>query len=339
VVHAPHSHHSRTSGYAEQSRDYRVTRFHYFWPFRLERLAGRGILPTLKANRFFYLQVPFLVLFQILSLLRLVRRERPDLLYAHWFCPQAISTAIVAKLTRTPFVFTTHASDVTVLGYSACAKALVKWVCSQAAAYTAVSTRTADKLRSMFGDEEWSQRYSAKLSVIPMGVNTAEQHIDPGALTRIKSRYSIDGSKEVILFIGRLAEKKGVEYLLEAFSLLPPSLRGRCQLIIAGDGYLRPRLETRASALGLKDVVFTGFVQGEDKAALFSLARVLCIPSIVDGSGDSEGFPVVLMEGLASGKIVLASDASGAETVLVNGKSGFLFAQKSAAELAGALRH
>lgn len=337
VVHAPHNAYSRKLAVRQQHSAFRDVRYHYFWPFRFEILAGgRGILTDMRTHPWLLGVVPFFCVFQFLSLWKLAREEKPDLLYAHWFTPQAISCALVATLTGIPFIFTTHASDVSVLRPLPLSRQLVKWVCTRAGAYTAVSIRTADKLKSFFRQAEWHDAYQHKLTIIPMGVDVGETEINAGAQAHLKAQYALD-DRPVVLFLGRLAEKKGVDILLRAFASLPVEIRRGFQLVIAGDGQLRPVLETLAAESGLKDTVFTGFVQGETKTVLLSLATFLCLPSIIDSKGDSEGLPVVLMEGLAIGKVVLASDVTGAENILSHGDNGFLFEHGSVEALAGLL--
>jgi glycosyltransferase involved in cell wall biosynthesis len=338
LIHAPHNAYSKTSQFAACNEWYREIRFHYFWPPRYELLTGRGIMPALKANKLLYAQIPFLLAFQTFSLWRLARKEKPDLLYAHWFTPQAISTALVSKLTAIPFVFTTHASDVSVLRGIPLAKMLVRLICKRAQAYSAVSQGTASRLMDFFGKDEWSDCFSRKLSVIPMGVEVDRRLPDDRALQRVREKHSLD-HRPILLYLGRLAEKKGLIYLLEGLSLLPEPLRDSLQLVVAGDGQLNRSLQKKAKSLNLRNVTFTGYVLAEEKECLLTLADFLCLPSIIDSAGDSEGFPVVLMEGLAAGKIVLASNASGGEAVLQHERSGFIFEQKSPSALASALTH
>lgn len=333
LVHAPHSALSKTLNRKLGTKYYKDVRFHYFWPFRWELLAGHAIMPTLKQNKLLYLQIPFLFLFQFISLLRLARKENPDLLYAHWFTPQAINTALVSKLTRTPFVFTTHASDVSVLRKFPFSKKLVAWVCRHAYAYTAVSERTATKLESFFDKKDWTDIYRDKLTIIPMGVSLTAPIIKNTDIKRVKKIYKLPDHKKIILFLGRLAEKKGVNYLIEAFSNLSDEIAKDLQLVIAGDGQLKDYLVKQTEKLKLDNVTFTGYVYGKNKDALIDVANYTCFPSIIDSSGDSEGFPVVIMESLAAGKIVLASNVSGGETILKSGQSGFIFDQKSAKNL------
>ena len=329
VIHAPHNTYSQTDKKIRRNEYYSEVRFHYFWPFRWELLTGRGILPALRQNKLLYFQIPFLFFFQFVSLLFIVRKEKPDLIYAHWFTPQAINAAFVSKITKSPFVFTTHASDVSVLKRLPLSNKLVVWVCKRASAYTAVSGRTAKKLTSFFEAKDWKKNYAGKLSIIPMGVSTVNPETSLRDINRVKEVFGLPDGKQYVLFLGRLSEKKGVRYLLDAFSKLPGSLTRDLHLIIAGDGQLKKTLEQQAKRLDIKNITFTGYVHGVEKNALFTLSDFTCFPSIIDDSGDSEGFPLVLMESLAAGKIVLASDATGGETILIDGKSGFVFREKS----------
>ncbi|MEX0914782.1 MAG: glycosyltransferase, partial [Wenzhouxiangellaceae bacterium] len=249
LVHAPHNHYSGTASGAARSDFYREIRFHYFWPHRLELLAGRGILPALRAHRLLYLQIPFLVVFQFLSLWRLARLEKPDLIYAHWFTPQAITADLVSKVTGIPFVFTTHASDVSILAGIPFSRSLVRQVCGRARRFTAVSDRTAEKLRSIFPAQEWYGQFAAKLAIIPMGVDVQVPSVAAEVLDRTRTKFALD-DRPVLLYLGRLAEKKGVTFLLAALSLLPGELRQNLQVVIAGDGQLKRDLQSQAGSLG-----------------------------------------------------------------------------------------
>ncbi len=336
LVHAPHNAYSNSAAEDENHSACRVQRYHYFWPYSWERLAGRGILPALKQNRLLYLQIPFFVFFQFLSLLAMTRRQRPDLLYAHWFTPQAITTALVAKITGIPFVFTTHASDVAVLNNVPFSSRLVRQVCRKASAYIAVSDRTAEKLTRFFNGARDQQALLSKLSLIPMGVTTEPPAVAADTRNAVMARYGILADRPSLLFIGRLAEKKGVKYLIQAVASLPTDLRNSFQLIIAGDGQLKSQLQKLTA--NLTNVTYTGYVTGEDKWTLIDIASFTCFPSIIDDAGDSEGFPVAIMECLAAGKIVLASDVTGAEAVLAENTAGIVFPQKDANALAAAIQ-
>ena len=303
-----------------------IRRFRYFLPALFQRLVYPAIWPNLRRHPWLVLQVPFLLATEFLATLRWIRRERFDLVYSHWFMPQGVACGLAALLTGTPHAFTSHSSDVALMrSVPVLGPWLVRLLVRRASAITAVSTRSRDIIAGFFSPDEWT-RLSRKVAVIPMGVDLLEWR-DVGA-----------GSPTELLFVGRLAEKKGVDYLLTAMTLEP--LRSLdVRLSVAGDGPMREALERRASALGISDRVrFVGFVSGAEKVGCFRRAGVVVLPSIVTRAGDAEGLPVVLLEALAAGRICVATDASGAPDI-VQGDEALIVPQQDAHALGTAIAH
>ena len=327
TVLAPHDIRSRTKSITKHAA-YNEHRFHYAWPRNIEKLAGQGgIMPNLQANPLNYLLIPALFVFEGISMYRLTRKLKPDLLYAHWFTPQAVVARIVSAVTSTPFVFTTHASDVAVWHkIPLIGKLIVRWTTRGTKAFTAVSERSMDKLAAFFSQEEWTH-LKKRSKIIPMGVDL---------VTQTSSSKAMQNS---ILFVGRVAEKKGLHYLLPAFKELLNDISD-ATLTIAGDGPWLARIKNQANELGLtkQQVNFPGYTTGTPKQALLNSHSVFVIPSIIAGNGDAEGLPVTLMEGLAAGKLCVATNESGADNVLTDGTDGFLVPQKSQHALAAALK-
>ncbi len=309
-------------------------RFPYFLPRRAQALAGHGIVPALQANPALFAQVPFLFGGELVALLRHIRARRPDVLWAHWFTPQGVTAALASMITGVPFVLTSHANDVRVWRKLPLAgQRVVRALLPRASRITAVSDATLAKMRGFFSAAEW-EAIAPRVAIIPMGVDVAalaQGSVDRAAL---KARHDLAG-RAVIYFIGRLAEKKGVAHLIDAFARLR---RDDAVLVIAGDGPLRAALEAQAVQAGIAARVrFVGYVSGARKTELLQLADVVAVPSIETASGDAEGFPVVVMEALAAGRPLVASDATGADSVLAHGESGFVVPQRDSAALAVAL--
>lgn len=327
---APHDSRSSTQRFKRWPA-YDEYRFHYFWPFTAEKLAGRGIVPALEANPLNYLLIPFLFIGEFLAVLSLTKKLKPDVLYAHWFTPQGVVCSWVSRVTGTPFVFTTHASDVDVWRkIPLVGRSVVRSSARQAHAFTAVSRRSMEKLQRFFPAEQWLTMQS-KGAIIPMGVA-----ISDAQMAQMAQPFKVS-DQTVILFLGRLVEKKGVQYLLPAYAAARGSI-GNSLLVIAGDGLMRGQLERQAAELGLEDqVCFAGFVSGTEKASLLRRADLFVVPSILTASGDAEGLPVSLLEGLANGKICIATAESGADDILTHGTDGFLVPQKSVEALSAAL--
>jgi len=324
---APHDTRSHTVDFRKHA-DYDEYRFHYFWPFKLEKLAGRGIMPQLKKNSLYYLMIPFLFAGEFLAVWRLVRTLNPDIVYAHWFTPQGIVIGMVPRRRKIPVVLTTHASDVAVWHKIPFGGMIVRHYARKLDAITAVSRRTLGKLEAFFSEEQWKKDMLPKIKIIPMGVDVA-----------VQGKKDRQTQGQHIAFIGRLAEKKGVQYLLPAFAKITEDYP-EATLTIAGDGTMLEELKRQAKQLELSDVQvhFPGFVSGSDKQRVLDEADIYVVPSIVTKSGDAEGLPVSLMEGLAAGKVCIATNESGADDIIEDGKSGYLIPQKDTVALEKALQ-
>lgn len=321
---APHDMRSSTKSFVRHTH-FDEYRFHYAWPRRFEKLAGRGIMPQLKKNPLYYLLVPGLLLGELRATKKLVTQLRPDYLYAHWFTPQGIVAGIAGKHGAIPVIITTHASDVSIWKKLPFGGRIVRHYIPKAKAITAVSTRTLDKLKYFFGSAQW-EAISRKTSIIPMGAD----------FMTVQQSHNKKPGKHVV-FVGRLAEKKGVQYLLQAFAGIVKA-HPEATLTIAGDGPLREQLQKQAAELNIAaKTTFAGWVNSRQKTDLFDRADVYVVPSIITKSGDAEGLPVSLMEGMHAGKVCIATNESGADDILTDGKDGLLIPQQDVPALQKAL--
>ena len=154
-------------------------------------------------------------------------------------------------------------------------------------------------------------------------------------LEQFKKRKLKRGRVKNILFVGRLAEKKGVSYLIKAISLLNKEVR----LLIIGDGPLKKDLLSLTNKLNLKNKIeFLGYKTGKEKLKYFFDADLLVVPSIVTKIGDTEGLPVVIMEGLASGLPIIATDVGGIKEIIKNGYNGLIIKEKNSKEIANKIK-
>ena len=320
---APHTPSSRDLEWPrKESADGRVTqhRFRYA-PRRLETLTARGIMPAIRANRAMMAIVPLLFWGERRALKREVRRQRPDLIYAHWFTPQAIVASSVARRAKIPFGFTTHASDVEVLRrLGPLGTRIVRRVTRRATFVTAVSRQTAGRLLQFFEPAERA-RLEQATAIIPMGVHRADAPAEPG-------------DPRTVVIMARLVEKKGIQRVLQVWPIVYTEVPG-ARLLIGGDGPLRAQLEQQAARL--HGVEFHGYVTGADKTALENQAGVVAVPSIMAADGDVDGLPVAAMEGLARGAYVVATDVSGAQELLQGTTAGTVIPSSGAQALGEAL--
>lgn len=137
-----------------------------------------------------------------------------------------------------------------------------------------------------------------------------------------------------LLTIGRLVEKKGHEYAINAIARVITNHKDIIYMI-AGDGPLRNNLESLVSELGIKDYVkFLGVVEQDEILKIYRQAHIFILPSVTASDGDQEGIPVVLMEAQATGLPIISTYHSGIPEVVVDGKSGFLVPEKNVDALA-----
>ena len=171
-----------------------------------------------------------------------------------------------------------------------------------------------------------SKYFPGDYTIIPNGVDT--KHFSPDALP---IEEFIDG-KLNILFIGRLEKRKGLDYLLEAYKRVKPEIPDS-RLIVVGPGIrLRHKYEKRVRRSGLKDVVFVGYASYRDLPRYYKTADIVCCPAI-----GWESFGIVLIEAMAVGKPIVASNIEGYANVLSHGVEGLLVPPKNAEKLAEAL--
>jgi len=138
-----------------------------------------------------------------------------------------------------------------------------------------------------------------------------------------------------VLFVGRMVEKKGARYLLEAAASLREQVPG-LRIVLIGEGPQRAELTALAAALRV-DAQFMGHQPHDEVRRQLESARVLCLPSVTATNGDSEGLGIVLLEAQACGVPVVTSAHTGAEAI-VDQVTGFGVAQRSAPALAAALQ-
>ena len=175
-----------------------------------------------------------------------------------------------------------------------------------------MSLRRADKIIavSRFTRDEIIRLYNIDADRVDWIHNAVadeylSQDVTPEKLEQVKNKYKLPN--EYILYLGTLQPRKNIPTLIEAFANLPkakPLASQRLSLVIAGgkSHNFDPKIDEMVNKYNLKDkIVFTGFIDEEDKAAVMKLAKFFCFPSYY------EGFGIPVLEAMSVGTPTIIS--------------------------------
>lgn len=240
-----------------------------------------------------------------LGALRSVRRLQRqgfdfDLIDAHFYYPDGVAAALLARWLGKPLVITARGSDLNVFGRDRVPRALMRWAGGVATASIGVCQALVDVLRG------WGLP-PARLHVVRNGVDT--QRFQPQPQAAARAALGLEGAP-LLLSVGHLVPVKGHDIALQALAQLLPRHPG-ARLVFVGDGPLRGALQAQAQALGIAaQVHFAGAVPNDQLAAWYSAADLLVLAS------RSEGWANVLLEAMACGTPVVATAVGGTAEVV-----------------------
>lgn len=263
-----------------------------------------------------------------------LRLHHPALLHAHF----AVDAAVILPLQRhliapdssphhpLPLIVTLHGYDTTMSEQALCSTAAGRIYLHRKAdvrARASVFLCVSDHIRRQALARGVPEN---KLRILPIGVDLRLFAPDP---LRSRSRDPI------VLFVGRLVEKKGCDHLIRAFS----AVQQRCpaaRLLIVGDGPLLDPLRDQARQSGA-NITFLGSQPPLIVRDLMHRASALAFPSVVASTGDTEGLPIVLCEAQAIGLPIAAFRGPGVDEAVVSGETALLVPSADDQALAGAL--
>lgn len=164
------------------------------------------------------------------------------------------------------------------------------------------------------------------ISIVPNGVD--DKRFSPTKeKDKIKAKFGIKGN--VVLYVSRMSYRKGPHVLLNAFSKIKDAT-----LVMAGSGEMLPFLKAQAKFLGIEDrVVFMGYAPDDLLPEIFKMADIFVLPSV-----SSEAFGIVVLEAMASGVPVIATNVGGIPEVLKENEAGLLVPPGNELELRNAIQ-
>ncbi len=297
-------------------------------------VCGDGPLLAVVRAEGFRIETPPLVrgyspvaqLRAFVALVRLLRRERPDLVHAHMPISGVLGR-LAARLAGVPRVaYTCHGFLFNQPGpWSRRALSFaLEWLCG----------RITDVYLTVSGEEAAQARrwhISPRATAVGNGRNPARFRPDPAARARVRTALGVAPDAVVIVAVSRLVVHKGYRELLAAMAELPDAELWIVGSRLATDhGYdLAPDFAAAQSTLGRRLKLLGG---RDDVPALLAAADVFTLPSYF------EGLPMSVIEAMLAGLPVVATDISGSREQVVDGVTGVLVAPMRVAPLAAALR-
>ena len=299
-----------------------VHRFRYFLR-RWERLTHEEAAPDrMKRSLLYRLMPACFVVAGMVAAWRLCRRQRYDVIHVHWPFPLALFGWAAQRARPAALVTTFYGVELrwvkTAMPFF---RGFLKWAARRSDRVVAISSYTADEVRELV---------HVPIEVIPYTTSLPAPTSVPHAGRRSA------GAPFTVLFVGRLVERKGVNHLVDAASLLVPGVDVR--LVIVGDGPERARIEARVRERGLDGrVAVRGRVSEAELQAAYAAADVFVLPAVIDRRGDTEGLGVVLLEAMNHRVPVIASAIGGITDIVEDGVSGLLVPPGDGTALAAAL--
>jgi glycosyltransferase involved in cell wall biosynthesis len=242
-----------------------------------------------------------------------------DLIDAHYYYPDGVAAALLARWFDRPFVVTARGTDVNLIPRYPAPRRMIRWTAGRAFASIGVCRALVDALAGLGADR-------AKLHVMRNGVDLERFRPLPQAECRVALGLPRDA--RILLSVGNLVELKGHHLACAAMADLPGF-----HLLIVGEGEERNRLEGLIASRGLgQRVTLLGARPNAELARWYSAADALILAS------SREGWANVLLEGLACGTPVVATAVGGTPEVVRNPIAGRLMGARDAASLVAAVQ-
>jgi glycosyltransferase involved in cell wall biosynthesis len=297
-----------------------VHRFRYFLR-RWERLTHEEAAPDrMRRSALYKVAALSNVICGTVAAWRLGRWGRYDIIHIHWPVPHALFgwAAQMAAARRPKLVTHFYSIEVRWIRHSfPILTGFLRRAITSADRVVAISASTARAIQEIA---------PVRVDVIPYAVD------QPNPL-----RLASAGRQPaIVLSAGRLVERKGIRYLIEAIAILPTAFH--VSLVIIGDGPEGDALRTQVATLGIGDrVTFRDWVTPEALDQAYGDASVFILPAIVDSRGDTEGLGMVLLEAMSHRVPVITTPLGGITDIVADGETGLLVSPNDAQGLAAAI--
>jgi teichuronic acid biosynthesis glycosyltransferase TuaC len=242
---------------------------------------------------------------------KLQRSSEFDLIDAHYVYPDGLAAVLLGAVLNKPVVISARGSDINEFGKFPIIKRLLHYTLKRATHCIAVCQALKNEMTRF-------DITSRKITVIPNGVDGKK--FFPCGTEGARERLGLPASRRIILSVGALIPRKGHDYTIRALKvLIQKNEFSDLLLIIAGGGPDREELILLVRALGLSEQVrFVGEIPHQELRFWYSAADLFCLAS------DREGWPNVILESLACGTPVIATNIWGVPEIIQSDDIGLL---------------
>ncbi|KQV48902.1 glycosyl transferase family 1 [Pelomonas sp. Root1217] len=245
-----------------------------------------------------------------------------DLIDAHYYYPDGVAAALLAKWFNRPLTITARGTDLNLIPQYPLPRRMIEWAAERAAGSIGVCAALMDVLRGWGHDP-------AKLNTLRNGVDL--QRFRPLPQADMRAELGVSG-EPLLLSVGHLIERKGHHVAIEALAELAKQRPG-AGLVVIGEGGERAALTALAARLGVADKVrLTGALPNTELLKWYSAADVLLLCS------SREGWANVLLESMACGTPVVATDIWGTPEVVAAPEAGRLVSERTGTAFAAAIQ-
>ena len=325
---APHYAGAKTT---EEMDGVEIRRFRYWLPESGQTVCYQGgALGNLKKSWLNKVKLPVLVACEFFYTLVQTLLWKPTWINSHWLIPQGFICTLVALLTKTKHVATIHGGDVLALDSNILRK-FKAFTLKHSNIVTVNSSVTRAKA------EELSPCSSDNLLLLPTGILPLP-HLSSDRIKNLRASLLPKGAKQLILFVGRVNEEKGVGELIEATRKLRDSEKA-VHLAIVGSGHNEDRFKELAKNLGVeKEVTFVGWINSSEIYYYYAAADVFAGPSKQSDDGWIEAQGLTFVEAMLAGCKVVGTNSGGIPDAVIHEKTGWLAEPGDSSSLADALK-
>lgn len=309
---------------------FKIITYKYIWPEKLHMLGySRTMEADVALRKRAYLLIPFMIIFGAIALIRVIKREKIDIINAHWIIPNGLIAMFASIFTGVPYVITIPGTDAYLATRYKLIGLVAKFAANNSSAIFSNSSRNLKKILRLGVNSKIN-------AVISYPVDISKFKPIKTGLEYIRERHGLESDDLVVLAVGRLVYKKGYDYLIQSIKLLK---KYKVKVLIAGEGDLKITWQQLSRTLGIEDkILFIGNIKRDEIVNYYNLSDIMVAPSIIDKGGNVDGGPVANFESMACGKAQIVTDVLGIAEIIRDGKNGFIIPQKNVKALTTALK-